>query len=186
MAPDPICARMVADGEAFAQDGDALFERAQDRVQDSAAMTTLRDRLEAGPQIQDLIRAANRAASDPVDERNLQWRNQALQTSGLTLFMALPEALRQDPAHASLPFMLMSGGLNRESAPAPTSAPGPAPAPERATLQVVDGTPENRPRTCSCGPACPRTATRSSRRAMARKPCPSAARTRRPTPSCWM
>jgi hypothetical protein len=99
--------------------------------------------------------------------------------------LALLEAIRQDPAHATLPFMLMSGELNRESAQRaiglgigdllvkpfttqrviervlktlgrgggrvagavpeapPVAAPVSAPAPERATILVVDDTPEN-------------------------------------------
>ena len=82
--------QMLAAYQSFVREGDALFIVAENRSDSLGPMNELRERIQTlGPLIQDATMGANRAASDSVDRRNLQLRNQSLQTTALTAFMVL-------------------------------------------------------------------------------------------------
>jgi two-component system sensor histidine kinase/response regulator len=90
MEDDAMYLQMLAAHQTFVREGDALFIVAESRNNSLGPMTELRERIQTlGPLIQEATMGANRAASDSVDRRNLQLRNQSLQTTALTAFMVL-------------------------------------------------------------------------------------------------
>ncbi len=90
MVDEPIYAEAVAAYRQFAEAGDALFERAEADEEPAPLLATLREQLLAlGPLVQTLTLEATRVSSETVDARNEEVRNQALQTTSLTLFQAL-------------------------------------------------------------------------------------------------
>jgi two-component system sensor histidine kinase/response regulator len=90
MENDAMYLQMLAAYQTFVREGDALFIVAESRNDSLGPMTELRERIQTlGPLIQEATMGANRAASDSVDGRNMQLRNQSLQTTALTAFMVL-------------------------------------------------------------------------------------------------